>query len=221
VIKGSLTNTSELTIDEDTALTIALQDAEAVTVSTGSAFPWAFVIAVGFIGAIGVSALCIEVMKYGLLTLFLPLYSRIRKRDVLDQPTRFKIYGYIIGNPGAYFGLIKDELELGSGQLAYHLQQLTEGHFLYATEDGVKKRFYPADTPKPKSNMPNFSAIQEKILGLIKNNSGIGQKKIASAMGISRQVASYHLTKMVRKGLIDKEMVGRESKYYASESYSV
>jgi predicted transcriptional regulator len=151
------------------------------------------------------------------LVIFIPLYSRLKKQKLLDQPTRYKIYGYIIGNPGAYFGLIKEELELGNGQLVYHLKQLEDAHMIYSREDGPKKRFYPSDIPRAKEGSSNISSIQDKILGVIKNNSGIGQKKIASEMGISRQVAGYHLTKMERKGLIDKEVKGRETRYYSSE----
>jgi parallel beta-helix repeat protein len=220
VIKGPLSNAETVTIQDDTEMVISLKGEDAA-VPTKAGFPWALVIMVGFIGAIGIGSLAFEVTKYGLIALFLPLYSRIKKEKVLDQPTRYKIYGYIIGNPGAHFGLIKDDLDLGSGQLVYHLQQLVEAHMIYSREDGVKKRFYPADTPQPKSDSPNFSETQEKILGIIKKNSGIGQKKIASDMGISRQVAEYHLTKMERKGLINKEVEGRETKYYPSENFSV
>lgn len=220
VIKGSLESSSTRTIDEDTVVTITIQDRGTVIKPAGTPFPWALVFLVGFIAAMGIGGLAIEVFKYGLISLFIPLYSRIRKEKVLDQPTRYKIYGYIIGNPGAHFGLIKEELELGSGQLVYHLKQLKEAHLIYSREDGVKKRFYPADVPKPKSGMPHFSDIQEKILGIIKNNSGIGQKTIASSMGISRQVAGYHLKIMERKGIINKEVEGRESRYYPSGSYT-
>jgi predicted transcriptional regulator len=59
------------------------------------------------------------------------------------------------------------------------------------------------------------------MLGVIDKNSGIGQKKLASKLGISRQVAGYHLTKMERKGLINKEIEGRETRYYPSKEYSV
>jgi predicted transcriptional regulator len=178
------------------------------------------IILVGFIGAVGIGALFTEVFRDGLLALFLPLYSRRKREKVLDRPTRERIYGYIIGNPGAYFGLIKEELDLGSGQLVYHIKQLEEAHLIYSKEDGAKKRFYPADIPKQKSTIPLLSEIQEKILGIIKDNEGIGQKKIASHLGISRQVAGYHLTKMERKGVIEKETVGREAKYYPSEIFS-
>ncbi len=221
VTKGSLMNTSVITIEGDTAMVVSLQSEEVIIKPAGPAFPLGLVILIGFIGAIGVSGLCIEVMKYGLLTLFLPLYSRIKRERLLDQPTRERIYGYIIGVPGAHFGLIKEELALGSGQLVHHLKQLQDAHLIYSREDGIKKRFYPMEISRPKSRVPHFSEIQEKILGIIKNNSGIGQKRIASSIGISRQVAGYHLTKMERKGLIEKEVIGRESRYYPSEKYSV
>lgn len=188
---------------------------------TEPAFPILLFVMVGFFCAIGVGGLLTEVGKWALLIAFLPLYTRLKKEELLDQPTRYKIYGYIIGNPGAHFGLIKEDLELGSGQLVYHLKQLQDAHLVYSRQDGVKKRFYPAHVPKPKGGARHFSDIQEKILGIIKNNSGIGQKRLASSMGISRQVAGYHLTIMERKGLIYKEVVGRERRYYTSKSQSV
>jgi parallel beta-helix repeat protein len=217
VIKDSKRDTREISIDEDTTISIAFEGKEKTTQSAGVSMMWAYVLLIGFIGAIGIGGIFIEVFKYGLLVIFIPLYSRLKKQKLLDQPTRYKIYGYIIGNPGAYFGLIKEELELGNGQLVYHLKQLEDAHMIYSREDGPKKRFYPSDIPRAKEGSSNISSIQDKILGVIKNNSGIGQKKIASEMGISRQVAGYHLTKMERKGLIDKEVKGRETRYYSSE----
>ncbi|UCE74327.1 MAG: right-handed parallel beta-helix repeat-containing protein, partial [Methanomassiliicoccales archaeon] len=219
VIKDSFTDTSVYTIDEDTTVTISLNVKEAVHMPAGSAFPWELIIVVGFIGAIGVSGIFIEIFKYGLLTLFIPLFSRIKKSEMLDQPTRYKIYGYIIGNPGAHFGLIKQDLGIPNGQLVHHIRQLKQVHLIYSTEDGIRKRFYPVDFPKPKTKEHYFTAIQEKILRIVKENSGISQKNIASSTGISRQVASYHLTKMEQIGVIIKEVEGRESRYYPSENY--
>jgi predicted transcriptional regulator len=170
---------------------------------------------IGFsVFAIGVGSLMTEVGKWALLSLFLPLYTRLKKEELLDQPTRYKIYGYILGNPGAYFLLMRQVLELGSGQLVYHLKQLEDAKLIYSRVDGAKKRFYPANVPKPKEGSHHFSDIEEKILGIIKDNSGIVQKKIATKMGISRQVAGYHLTNMTRLGVINKEVEGRKARYY-------
>jgi parallel beta-helix repeat protein len=225
VLKDSF-ETAELdfTVDEDTQVEVPLVKDSMIVKTTPSEFPWMALIAIGFVGAmggIGASVLLLEAAKYGLLLLFLPLFSRINKKNVLDQPTRYKILGYIIGNPGAHFGLIKHDLELGNGQLADHLRHLTKTHLIYSKADGLKKRFYPVGYPKKEDGEHPFSAIQEKIFGIIKSNSGISQKRLASEIGISRQVAGYHLTKMEKEGVIEKEVIGRESRYYASENVSV
>jgi predicted transcriptional regulator len=164
--------------------------------------------------AIGVGTLLTEVGKWALISMILPLYTRLKKEELLDQPTRYKIYGYILGNPGAYILLMRQVLELGSGQLVYHLKQLEDAKLIYSRVDGAKKRFYPANVPKPKDGSHHFSDIEEKMLGIIKDNSGIVQKKIASKMGVSRQVAGYHLTNMTRSGVINKEVDGRKARYY-------
>ncbi len=184
-------------------------------------FPFLLFFIIGSILAISIGSFLTEVGKWALLMLFLPLYSRIKKEELLNQPTRYKIHGYLIGNPGAHFGLIKQDLNMPNGQLAYHLRQMMGANIIYSKEDGIRKRFYPKDFPKSKGSEHYFSDTQEKILGVIKMKSGISQKKIAASIGISRQVAGYHLTKMEEIGLIKKERVGRESKYYPHEKYSV
>ncbi|UCG68596.1 MAG: right-handed parallel beta-helix repeat-containing protein, partial [Thermoplasmata archaeon] len=97
VVKDSLTKTEAVTIQEDTDIVISLESEEVVIKPTKAEFPYGLLILIGFIGAISVGCIAIEIMKYGLITLFLPLYSRIKKEKLLDQPTRERIYGYIIG----------------------------------------------------------------------------------------------------------------------------
>jgi predicted transcriptional regulator len=179
-----------------------------------SVFPIFLFIMICSFCAIGVGTLLTEVGKWALISMILPLYTRLKKEELLDQPTRYKIYGYILGNPGAYFLLMRQVLELGSGQLVYHLKQLEDAELIYSRIDGAKKRFYPANVPKPKDGTHHFSDIEEKMLGIIKDNSGIVQKKIAYKMGVSRQVAGYHLTNMARSGVINKEVDGRKTRYY-------
>jgi predicted transcriptional regulator len=184
-------------------------------------FPFFLFFIAGAFLTIGVGALLTEVGKWALLSLIIPLYSRIKKEDVLDQPTRHKIHGYLIGNPGAHLGLIKQDLKLGNGQVVYHLKRLMEADLIYSKEDGIRKRFYPKEYPESKTNGHHFNHVEQKILKLITKTSGLTQKKIAGSIGISRQVAGYHLSKMEKEGIIEKEDVGRESRFYPSESYSV
>jgi predicted transcriptional regulator/PKD repeat protein len=181
------------------------------------AFPFALFFIVGFIAAIGVGGLLFEVGKWILLSLIIPLYSKINRDEMLNHPIRHKIHGYIIGNPGAHFGLIKQDLKLGNGQVVYHLKRLLETNLIYSKADGIRKRFYPKDFPQTDTNGYYFTDTEEKILELIEKNKGITQKKIASGCGTSRQVAKYHLSKMEDVGAIKKEIEGRETRYYVTE----
>jgi predicted transcriptional regulator len=66
----------------------------------------------------------------------------------------------------------------------------------------------------------HFNKTEEKILDLIIETSGITQKKIANSVGISRQVAGYHLTKMEEIGVIEKKSEGRQAKYFSLRDQS-
>lgn len=180
------------------------------------AFPFALFILVGFIAAIGFGGLLLEVGKWALLSLFLPLYSKINKEEMLNHPVRHKIHGYIIGNPGAHFGLIKQDLKLGNGQVVYHLKRLIQANLIYSKADGIRKRFYPKDFPQSEINGYYLTKTEEKMLELIENNKGITQKEIALECEISRQVAKYHLSKMEEVEVIRTEAAGRETKYFLS-----
>ncbi|UCE74944.1 MAG: PKD domain-containing protein, partial [Methanomassiliicoccales archaeon] len=104
----------------------------------------------GFVFTLGLGIFSTEIGKWALLAMFLALATRLKKRYMLDHPTRHEIFGYIKGNPGANFGLIKQEMELGNGQLVYHLKQLEQAHLIYSKPDGRRKRFYPMGYSKPQ-----------------------------------------------------------------------
>jgi DNA-binding MarR family transcriptional regulator len=201
---------TDLTGDEVDALFVKAPISEPV-------FPFLLLIIGGFICAIGVGTLLTEVGKWALISLFIPLYSRIKKEELLDQPIRYKIHGYLIGKPGAHFGSIKQDLHIPNGQLVYHLKKLMKADLIYSREDGIKKRFYPKDVPKIAADQ-QYKGTEEMILEFLGNNSGANQKEIASSLGVSRQVVGYHLNKMEEKGVVRKELEGRETRYYPLEN---
>jgi predicted transcriptional regulator len=149
-----------------------------------------------------------------LISLFLPLFSRLKRSDILNQPIRERIYGYILGNPGANYGAIKQDLSIANGQLVYHLKQLADAHMIYSRKDGIKKRFFPVEHPKPKGPIYYLNETQKRILKAIRNLAGQTQQEIAKKAGISRQMAYYHLTKLEQKGIIYKETHGVKRRYY-------
>jgi predicted transcriptional regulator len=197
---------------------ITVRIIEGRTTSTTTAMPAIGAIAV--VSIVIVAAAVIggtEVGFVAFLSLFLPLYVKIRKEEVLDQFTRGKIQGYITAYPGEHYNSIKTQLGLNNGVLAYHLRVLEREGYVTSLRDGVYKRFYPKETPLPKKR-GQFSAIQEMIIENIRDEPGITQDGLARKMKVSNQVVHYHIRTLMAAGAVRVEKVGKETHCYIGES---
>ncbi|UCF07197.1 MAG: right-handed parallel beta-helix repeat-containing protein, partial [Thermoplasmata archaeon] len=74
----------------------------------------------GVVGILGGT----EIGKYALFAAAMSLYTRLSRKDIMDQETRGMIRGYIMANPGEHYNAIKRALHLKNGTLAYHLKTL-------------------------------------------------------------------------------------------------
>jgi predicted transcriptional regulator len=154
-----------------------------------------------------------EVVMLAVITQLLPLYSKIRREEVLDQYTRGKIHGYIIANPGEHYNSLKAQLKLKNGTLAYHLRVLEREGYVKSARDGPFKRFYPQEAAVPK-HRSEFSSIQEIVLENVRASPGITQNDVAVRMGVSSQVVNYHIRNLVRAGRIRLQREGRTTRCY-------
>ncbi len=154
-----------------------------------------------------------ETGRYMLLSLFLPLYTKLKKEEILDHFTRGKIYGYILANPGDHYTSIRKALNLSNGSFAYHLNVLKKEGFIKATRDGTYKRFYPFEmrVPPKKSTLKNSQML---IIEKIKEMPGISQKDIAALLGVSSATINYHIKELIERGIIKAERKGMRLKYY-------
>ncbi|MBI5000810.1 MAG: helix-turn-helix domain-containing protein [Euryarchaeota archaeon] len=158
-----------------------------------------------------------EVGKYGLMRLLFPLYTRVRKEEVLDHFVRGQIYGFIVANPGNHYNAIRLALSLNNGTLAHHLRTLEMQGFVKSRRDGTFKRFYPVNVMIPQEGGIKLSEMQLEILDLIRQTGvdGATQKFIADILGISQQTASYNLKVLERSGAVRMETDGRRTRYMA------
>jgi WD40 repeat protein/predicted transcriptional regulator len=173
---------------------------------------------VGFVGIAGIGGFigATEIGKLALLSLILPLYSRIKKEQVLDNEIRGMIRGYIIANPGDNYNSIKRALNLNNGTLAYHLRVLEKAKAIQSKQDGIYKRFYPSGMKIPEENGGEISEIQKILLHKIAESPGISQKEIATMLGLSKGVINYHVKVLNGKQLIQMEKRGRKTRCYVN-----
>jgi DNA-binding MarR family transcriptional regulator len=172
---------------------------------------------VGFVGTgIGLAAFlgATEIGYLALLSIFLPLYVRLKKKDVLSHFTRGQIFGYIQANPGAHYNAIIQYLGLHNGVGAYHLKVLEREGYIKSLRDGIYKRFYPKNMRIPEKRL-HLSRIQRDILSEIQKHPGITQKEISKLLDESKQVVNYNVKVLESAGLIRMERVGRESSCFA------
>ncbi len=182
-----------------------------------SAFPWALLTLIGILIGLSVFAIT-EVGKIALFSLiFLPLYTKISKKDILDHFVRGQIFGYIKINPGDNYTTIKNNLELPNGTLTYHLNILEKEGLVKSWSDGRHKFFYPQGVKIPGNGVKNpsiYDAIQKSIM----ESPGITVKDIAVVNGISRQLANYHVRKLAAEGKIELERKSLSKVCYPMDS---
>jgi predicted transcriptional regulator/PKD repeat protein len=175
-----------------------------------------------FGSAVTVGALLVlatEVGKYSLLLLIIPLYSKLRKDQVLNLYVRGQIHGYILANPGEHYNAIKRALDINNGSLAYHLNVLEKENIIKSRTSGMYKRFYPADMLIPNGGDEALSEAQRLILSRIEETPGITQKDVSRLIGISPSTVNYHINKLMELNRVRQERKGKWAKYYAvSES---
>jgi len=131
----------------------------------------------------------------------LPLYARMKKVDVLDQFTRGQIYGYIVVHPGDSYVDIKRNLQLNNGTLTHHLNVLERDGRIRSKNQGTRKLFFAEGARVPEDG-GGMHEVQQQILKHLEESGGLAVSDVAGVIGISRQLAIYHLRDMSRKGLV-------------------
>lgn len=147
--------------------------------------------------------------------IILPLYSRLRREEVLDQFLRGKIQGYVIANPGEHYNAIREALDIPNGTLAYHLRVLEREGYVKVLRDGVFKRFYPANERLPQRR--NLTMAQSLIVEQIRQEPGVSQAEIGRRMGTSVQVVNYYVSRLGRMGLVEMQRQGRTTRCFLVE----
>jgi len=138
-----------------------------------------------------------EVGIYKLIPFFIVLYSKMKNIEILDNYLRGKIMGILQLNPGLNYSSIKEELQISNGTLSYHLKMMEKENFIKSERDGLYKRFYTVNSKK----YPSIST-EEQILGILRRNPGINQKKIAQMIGKNNVNVHRVLHKLNDSGLI-------------------
>ena len=157
-----------------------------------------------------------ENFKYLTFKFFIPLYSRLRKDTLADEPTRQKLLRHIYSKPGTNFTELKEGLGLHNGTLSHHIYILENHQMITSQRSGRQRLFFPfGSTNKAKiRTLLITNETQKEIIEIVKDNPGITQSMISQRLNVSRQKINYHVNSLVDNSILNLEKEGRITRLY-------
>lgn len=155
-----------------------------------------------------------EAWRYALLAPLVRLYSRLARTEVLDHATRDRLVALVAERPGITYTALLRETRLNRGALLHHLHVLGQHHLLQSRREGIHRRFYPGGARLPEP-APSVTGAEERVLAILQAGP-LTQREIAERLGVSQQGASYHVTKLARRGLLVELAAGGAKRWARS-----
>jgi predicted transcriptional regulator len=126
----------------------------------------------------------------------------------LEHANRRNIYEYLLLMPGAHFRSVARFLGLPLSTATYHLNVLLNDRLIRSRMEQGRRRFYPigerarADLNELYGKHWAHRDLRIRVLAAVRRLKSTRPSHIARALGISRQLAAYHLDRLRDQGLL-------------------
>ncbi len=142
------------------------------------------------------------------LPIFAVGYSRAMG---LDHPTRVRIYNHLLVLPGDHFRSIVRSLRIGVGEGRHHLNVMLRSGLVREDKANGRCRYY-AEGQGPMTDRNElfakhwgFRDLRLRVLFAVRELGQAKPTSVAKALGISRQLAAYHLANLEELGLVVRD----------------
>lgn len=132
-----------------------------------------------------------------------------------ELETRRKLYELIRDSPGIHLRELERSLGLVVGSLQYHLHYLEKNNLISRFKDEEYVRYFVNKRIPEKRERKIIYFLRREgcrhILINLLQNPGTNNKELSTAVGLSPSTVSWYLNKLVKSGIVEKEMTGRMS----------
>jgi predicted transcriptional regulator len=161
--------------------------------------------------------------RWGWMTGFaVPGFTRIEDSELLKHPLRGQIFQIIQGNPGIHASELSRRMNVGWGTIIHHLEKLEKGRLVTARKVNNQKCFFEDGGRVSRLDMAVASAIRAgsaaDIASFVQSHPMTSQKAMATELGISPALASFHVKKLAALGVLDKVRRGKETLLTTSDA---
>jgi DNA-binding MarR family transcriptional regulator len=159
-----------------------------------------------------------ETGKLGMLRLVLPLYTRLKRKDVMYNETRGMLRGAIALEPGIHYSELIRRLGIPNGEAAYHLQTLERENLVKSRSDGRHRRFYPAGMKI--GDLPvKLNRLQTAIFDTLREREGLSKSELSRTLEIPLTTIQRQVGRMAAMGALRLERKGLSVRCYIAEGW--
>ena len=180
----------------------------------------AAIVAGGALGLFGLAFFREDLRFIIISILIIPLYTKIEKDEILDQPNRKKIYSHLYKNPGINLTKLHHEIGLSIGTLIHHLNVLEKNNFIRSEKKMGLKVFYPKDSDSQRGKAGKeilLSPSQTQIYEYLKENGIASRMDMEDALKINPNTIQHHLRRLREWKLVLRIGSGKDTKYEVIE----
>ena len=149
-------------------------------------------------------------------------YRIVGPVNVLENPTRSRVYTYIKTRPGAYISEIVEQVGLDRGTVKYHIKTLKSKKKIEAYKDGGKVRYFENHFSYNDEEKIVISALQnstnQRIVSEIMNEKCDTNVALAREFGVSKATISWYVKNLRETGIILETKEGRRTIYRINNS---
>jgi DNA-binding transcriptional ArsR family regulator/PKD repeat protein len=188
-------------------------DVSVLSVGGSDGSPWVLVVG----GAAVLAAILFAASEPGRVAIVTATAARVygrKPKDEKDSEIRGAILYYVRVHPGDTYMDVKRNLDLNDGVVTYHLARLEKDGLVRSAIQGARKRYYPAGMRVPVENGGELHEIQQRILRFVVQEPGMPVAVLAEQLGVSGQLALYHLRKLAQGQQVDLERAGLRLRAY-------
>ncbi|HEX2021813.1 MAG TPA: winged helix-turn-helix transcriptional regulator [Candidatus Thermoplasmatota archaeon] len=135
----------------------------------------------------------------------LPLYTRLRRERLLDNPVRARLHDLVRREPGVHRAVLVEALGVGEGATRHHLRQLVAARILSEIEvDGYARYFVAGDVPPDAARRAAVlrAGSNARVYELLAAEPRLTLREAASRLGLSAPTIHRAKAKLTRAGLL-------------------
>lgn len=141
--------------------------------------------------------------------------------DRLELESRREIYVSVRDAPGIHVRELERRHDYAKGTLQYHLRELEEEGLIESHDDGKFTRYYASDEAFDEDDRAVLSALRRKnsrrIVAYLAAEGPLSTSALADRIDRSPSTTSWHLSRLLEAGVVEKERDGREVNYTVTD----